>query len=122
MWYKNNEATYNIVCVTNSKEMMLHTIHAAASYGSSIPPRTSPSSQVWPTISQSMEDRLATWNKKQVQRISPVNLMSIKGETSSHFGDAKDFNHEASLEFTAIHGLSRRFKNKQNIKFTEKQP
>jgi len=37
----------------------------------------------------------------------------------------KDFNHEASLEFTAIHGLSRRFKNKQllqNIKFTEKQP
>jgi hypothetical protein len=25
-----------------------------------------------------MEDRLATWNKKQVQRNSPVNLMSIK--------------------------------------------
>jgi hypothetical protein len=43
VWYKNNEATYNIVCVTNSIEMMLHTIHAAAIYGSSKPPVTSPS-------------------------------------------------------------------------------
>jgi len=104
--------------------MMLHTIHAAANYGSSNPRGTSPSSQVRSTISQRMEDRLAIWNKKQVQRNSLVNLMSIKGETSSHFGDVKDFNHEASLEFMAIHGLSRRFKNKQllqNIKFTEKQ-
>lgn len=51
--------------------------------------------------------------------------MSVKGETSSHFGDVKDFNHEASLEFMAIHSLSQRLKNKQllqNTKFTEKQP
>jgi hypothetical protein len=61
--------------------MILHTIHAAASYGSYNPPGTSPSSQVRPTISQSMEDRLANWDKKQGWRNSPVNLMSIKGET-----------------------------------------
>lgn len=85
MWYKNNEGTYNIVCVINSNEIMLHTIHVAASYGSSNPPGTSPTSQARPTIVQSMEDRHATWNKKHVQRNSPVNLMSIKGETSSHF-------------------------------------
>jgi hypothetical protein len=66
-WYKNNEATYNIVCVTNLNEMMLHAIHAAANYGSSNPPGTSPSSQARPTISQCMENRLPTWNKKQVQ-------------------------------------------------------
>jgi hypothetical protein len=104
---------------------MVHTIHAAASYGSSNPPGTSLSSKLKPTIPQSMEDRLATWNEKQAQKNSPVNLMSIEGETSSHFEEVKDFSHEASLEFTVIHGLSRRFKNKQllqNIKFTEKQP
>lgn len=59
-WYKNNEAAYNIVCVTNSNEMMLHTNHVAASYCSSNPPGTCPSSQIMPTISKSMEDRLAT--------------------------------------------------------------
>ena len=73
-WYKNNEATYNIVCVTNSNEMMLHTIHTATSYSSSNPPETSPSSQLRSTILQSMEDRLATLNKKQVQRNSPTTL------------------------------------------------
>jgi hypothetical protein len=57
-------------------------------------------------------NRLPTWNKKQVQQNSPVNLKSIKGETADHLGDVKDFNHEASLEFMAIHGLSRRFENK----------
>ena len=87
-WYKNNEATYNIVCVTNLNEIMLHTIHAAASYGSSNSPGTSPPSQTRHTISQSMEDRLAAWTKKQVQRNESVNLMSTKGETSSHFGDS----------------------------------
>jgi hypothetical protein len=69
VWYKNNKATYNIVRVTNSKEMMLHTIHAAVSYVSSNPQGRSPSSQVRPTISQSMEDRLATWNKNRCREI-----------------------------------------------------
>jgi hypothetical protein len=50
--------------------------------------------------------------------------MPTRGETLSHFENLKDFSHEANLEFTAIHSLSKRFKNwplLHNIKFTEKQ-
>jgi hypothetical protein len=67
--YKNNETTHNIVCVTNLNEMRLHTIHAAAYYGSSNNPETNPSSQARPTISQCMQTGFQLGIKNRCSKI-----------------------------------------------------